>query len=54
MRNRLLAAWMTYWTRPLVWVLGLAWLASFVCLYLLSDSERQHPQNRRCWSPLDG
>ena len=48
MRNRLLAAWMTYWSRPLVWVLGLMWVALLVAPLMIgrstSGTRTSHPQ----------
>ncbi len=45
MRNRLLAVAKTYWTRPLVWVLGLGWLALLFGPFLVGGGNRTTPSH---------
>ena len=48
MRSRLLAVWMTYWSRPFVLVMGLFWVAMLVGPLMIGGStnhvRRSHPE----------
>ncbi|MCA9075394.1 MAG: hypothetical protein KDA93_10195 [Planctomycetaceae bacterium] len=45
MRERLLAVAKTYWTRPLVWVLGVIWLGFLIAPFMLAQGSRTRPSH---------